>query len=827
MKAESILNKCLLCLLFFCTILSPAASGRIIYVDDDAPADFNTIQSAIDDANDGDTVLVAPGIYTGDGNRDIDFKGKAITVKSEDGPETCIIDCQGTEEDNHRGFQFISGEGLNSILDGFTIINGSGSIINVMGFFLDKIVVGGAVLCTDSSPTISDCVIERNIAESDGWGGGIYCFNSSAAIIKCVIQFNEAYAGGGIFCNGGSVTIDQCMLSSNTCSYSGRSSNASYIFSGCGGGICCINSTTTITKCRAQYNELVTRGHGGGIYFNRGSIIIDQCKVSSNISGGGGGFFFDDGTVNIRNCLISNNLARGDGGGILYNYAGADITLDNCTIVRNYASGGVRPVGGVAPYRAHGTEKPIILTNCILWGNIGGSKCDYSTQVYIYSTGLTFSHCCVQGWTPERGGDGNFGEDPLLTLDFHLRADSPCINAGILNDSINQSYLYIDGESREPGEQVDIGCDEYTDFDSDGLADFWELEHFETTVDIEARQNPDEDNWINLQEYNQGSNPNYHPDMFYVDANEGNDSWDGLSSVWDGRHGPKATIQAAINQASSYERDTIILAPGTYTGDGNRDVDFKGKAITVKSKDGPENCIIDCNGTSGDPHRGFYFYRCGDANSVLQGVTIINGYESGGSGILCEESSPTIRECVISSNTADYFTGNEYGGNGGGILINCSNAIIQNCQIIDNLAIPFMTIVANGGRGGGICCYYGNLTIIDCDILNNNSAGNRSGAVFCFSSDVIVNSSKLNYSGSNGIYIDSGDLEITDCLISHNEDDGIKCEDNSEVIIKNCDILVNENDGINCYASNEILIDQCLIVGNYGGGIYTSTMSVQ
>ena len=71
------------------------ALSEIIYVDDDGSADFDTIQAAIDAAFDGDVVLVAPGTYAGDGNRDIDFGGKAITVKSEAGPESCIIQCGG------------------------------------------------------------------------------------------------------------------------------------------------------------------------------------------------------------------------------------------------------------------------------------------------------------------------------------------------------------------------------------------------------------------------------------------------------------------------------------------------------------------------------------------------------------------------------------------------------------------------------------------------------------------------------------------------------------------------------------------------------------
>ena len=69
--------------LFVVVCLAPTlGQARIITVDDDGPADFSNIQAAIDDANDGDTVEIQPGTYTGPGNGDINFKGKAITVRS-------------------------------------------------------------------------------------------------------------------------------------------------------------------------------------------------------------------------------------------------------------------------------------------------------------------------------------------------------------------------------------------------------------------------------------------------------------------------------------------------------------------------------------------------------------------------------------------------------------------------------------------------------------------------------------------------------------------------------------------------------------------------
>ena len=142
--------------------------GRIITVDDDGGADFFTIQAGIDDSNDGDTVLVADGVYTGDGNRDIDFRGKAITVRSENGAENCIIDCNGTEDDAHRGFYFHSGEDPNSAIIGFTITNGRSPRECDPIPPWPCIYVGGGIRCDESSPAISQCTITGNWAKYGG-----------------------------------------------------------------------------------------------------------------------------------------------------------------------------------------------------------------------------------------------------------------------------------------------------------------------------------------------------------------------------------------------------------------------------------------------------------------------------------------------------------------------------------------------------------------------------------------------------------------------------------------------------------------------------------
>ena len=84
------------------------------------PGDQPTIQAGIDAAANGDVVLIADGVYTGPDNKNLDFAGKAITVRSENGRNKCIIDC----EDDGRAFHFHSGEGPDSVVQGLTMRNG-------------------------------------------------------------------------------------------------------------------------------------------------------------------------------------------------------------------------------------------------------------------------------------------------------------------------------------------------------------------------------------------------------------------------------------------------------------------------------------------------------------------------------------------------------------------------------------------------------------------------------------------------------------------------------------------------------------------------------
>ena len=149
------------------------------------PGTYSTIQGGVDAAQDGDTVLVAPGNYTYFGNYNVDFLGKNIAVISETGAENTFIDCR----EDGRGFIFSSGESEEALLEGFTIQNA----------YVSTEEVGGGVLCYLSSPTIRNNIITSNYAYL---GGGIFSAGGAPIIENNIINDNLAERGGGIYISG-------------------------------------------------------------------------------------------------------------------------------------------------------------------------------------------------------------------------------------------------------------------------------------------------------------------------------------------------------------------------------------------------------------------------------------------------------------------------------------------------------------------------------------------------------------------------------------------------------------------------------------------------
>ncbi|MHC4458180.1 MAG: right-handed parallel beta-helix repeat-containing protein, partial [Planctomycetota bacterium] len=379
--------------------LTITCQAQVITVDDNGPADFNSIQLAIDSAIDGDTVIVAPGTYTGPGNRDIDFLGKPITVRSSDPNDpniiaATIINCEGSWEQPYRGFYFHRGENVSSVLDGLTITNGRAKY-------------GGGIRFYESSPTISNCIISGNIGGGGGcgssYGGGIYCApRSSPTINNCTIANNAAGFGGGIACFESNPMITNCIIKENSLHgwgwgagmYNDYESNPTLIN---------WSSNPTLTNCTFSGNAAI---YGGGMYnLWDSNAIVTNCTFSDNSAERGGGMYNDRSNPTFTNCIFTGNSANYGGGG-MSNHWDSNPIVTNCTFTGNSANGEWALGGGIYCWNSSPT-----ITNCILWG-------DMPEEIEVYRGSPVVTYSDVQGGWP---GEGNIDEDPYFAFshDYH------------------------------------------------------------------------------------------------------------------------------------------------------------------------------------------------------------------------------------------------------------------------------------------------------------------------------------------------------------------------------------------------------------------------
>ena len=215
------------------------------------PADFLRVQDAIDYALDGAVIQMDDGIYSGEGNRNIDFWGKEIIIESVNGFEQTIIDC----ENSGRGFYFHNWEGEKSILRGITIQNGNPDH--------EVCRVGGGICCYEGSPVISDCFITN--CNTTYAGGAIYCIYSGPVISNCIIMGNNAEDdGGGIyfyyFYSG--ALFNCCFIGNSSGDY--------------GGAVHYQSSTAPIFNC-TFYSNRALKKYGGAIFCYESTNTIFNC----------------------------------------------------------------------------------------------------------------------------------------------------------------------------------------------------------------------------------------------------------------------------------------------------------------------------------------------------------------------------------------------------------------------------------------------------------------------------------------------------------------------------------------------------------------------
>ncbi len=360
------------------------------------PEQFGTLQAAIDFANSFDKIMLAPGTYTGAGNRDITFSNKKVSLTGREGAAATIIDCQGSEGDPHRAFRFVSSsEDSNLVVSGLTIRNGAAPLAGNFGH------EGGAVhIDYGARPQFRDCVFENNFAI--GQGGAVSVQNSGAGTTwptfeRCTFRDNGyslAVAGAIAVSAGARLTVRDSHFEGNFGTYVA----ALGVFEGC---------IVEVTNSR---------------------FVGNHADVA--------GALFNAGQMTVLGCVFDSNAAQG--GGALYSADPGSMTVTKSTFTRNF----------LLPHPAADASVLLIedgvvnLVECVIAFNEGGNVavCDEG--------GLTVTCSNIFGNTPadftaclagQNGVNDNFSADPVFcdlpARDYRVSSTSPCAPA---NNSCGQ-----------------------------------------------------------------------------------------------------------------------------------------------------------------------------------------------------------------------------------------------------------------------------------------------------------------------------------------------------------------------------------------------------
>ncbi len=474
---------CTLIVLIWVLVVPGIVPAATLYVDSEGKAGYSTIQEAVDAAVDGDTIVINPGTYTGRGNRDIDLRAKSISIQSTDPEdsgivETTIIDCAATTSDPHRAFIV---NNTTAEICGLTIRNGLAQ-------------AGGAILCQDGVLALENCRLMSNATLAGGPGGALCCYDAAVNVAGCHIEDNRtgdgadsrsgigetAGDGGGIYSSNSVVYVSDSIITGNMTG-AGGDSDILPGNGGNGGGIYAdalvvIDSTISNNVCGngGTGPEGGLGGIGGGIFSARASI--DTSIIEGNIAGSagensyggkeddiqeaaGGGIYCSD-SIQIFSSLIAGN--RGSNGAGIWCSRGV---INLCTIVGN---GGPAESGSKVTEALGGgifCSNETIVTNSILWDNepdqILGHNCD------------NVLYCDIEGSVCQTGL-GVLSEDPRFVEagywddgfwiggDYHLAADSPCIDGGDPAYTVDSEETDLDGSARLNGIAVDMGAYEQT-----------------------------------------------------------------------------------------------------------------------------------------------------------------------------------------------------------------------------------------------------------------------------------------------------------------------------------------------------------------------------
>jgi hypothetical protein len=351
-----------------------------------------------------------------------------------------------------------SGKGGGIYLDRSSpVISGcrfTGGFVSLLCPFSDTYVqcgMGAAIACEfASSPQISGCVFESNVAEAAG--GAVVClYDSDAAISSCLFDANTSGFGGALMTNFYSnASIADCVFRNNVGSYGGAIAQGYEQDDELDLG--------RISGCVFQDNRALA--HGGALslsraYFAGTSFVlpltrIDRCTFSGNNAPLGGALY----ALHVRLLLTSSafveNVAAEQGGAAYLANSNPpnEYTLVNCTFLRNEAPDAALFCRGQADLRVF---------NSILWDSAPEHVVNHEHSVSALDT------CFVSGGWTGTGNDIRTADPEFVDItsgDIHLSALSPCADTGAAQFVPADALFDLDKEPRSMAKRVDVGADE-------------------------------------------------------------------------------------------------------------------------------------------------------------------------------------------------------------------------------------------------------------------------------------------------------------------------------------------------------------------------------